>query len=175
MKWYVINTYSGFEDRVKSNIETRVQALGLEELFGRIVIPTEEVTEIRGGRKKTQRKRFFPGYVLIEMEMNESSWDAVRATPKVTSFVTGGGEPIPLEDQDVRMILGKTRTKRTRPKPKVIYDKGDRVKVLEGPFTNFSGQIEEIDAEKGRLKVLISIFGRSTPVELEFHHVEREG
>ena len=173
-RYYVINTYSGFEDRVKKNLENRVKSLRKEDYFGKIVIPTEEVTEIRGGKKTQKKSRFYPGYILVEMEMNDESWDLVRQTPKVTSFISGQGVPIPLEDEDVKMILGQAKTKRAKPKPKVIYEKGDRVKVLTGPFTNFSGQVDEIDAEKGRLKVLISIFGRSTPVELEFHQVERE-
>lgn len=173
-KWYIVNTYSGNEDKVKTNLEHRVHAMGMEERIFRIMIPSEEVSEIRGGKKKTSTRRFYPGYVLVEMEMDEQSWYVVRNTPKVTGFVGSGNKPTPLTDAEVDAIMGQISGAKSKPKPKVLFERNERVKVIDGPFTNFSGLVEEVNLERGKLKVMVSIFGRQTPVELEFVQVEKE-
>jgi len=172
--WYVINTYSGNEMKVKTNLENRIRALSMEEKIFRILIPSEEVSEIRGGKKKISTKRFFPGYVLVEMDMDEESWYVVRNTPKVTGFVGTGTKPTPLTEEEVEAIMGQITGSKAKPKPKVLFERGERVKVIDGPFTNFNGVVDEVNLERGKLKVMVSIFGRQTPVELEFVQVEKD-
>lgn len=174
-KWYVINTYSGNENKVKTNLEQRIKSMNMEEKIFRILVPSEEVAEIRGGKKKISTKRFFPGYVLVEMEIDDDAWYVVRNTPKVTGFVGSGNTPTPLSEEEIQSILGQVSgAKKSKPKPKVIFEHGEKVKVIDGPFTNFSGVVEEVNLERGKLKVMVSIFGRQTPVELEFVQVEKE-
>jgi transcriptional antiterminator NusG len=174
-KWYVINTYSGNEAKVKANLESRIKAMGMENKIFRIMIPSEEVSEVRGGKKKISTKLFFPGYILVEMDMDEESWYVVRNTPKVTGFVGTGNKPTPLQNEEMEAIMGQVTTGvKSKPKPKVLFERGERVKITDGPFTNFNGSVEEVNLERGKLKVMVTIFGRQTPVELEFVQVEKE-
>jgi transcriptional antiterminator NusG len=173
-RWYVINTYSGYEQKVKANLESRIKSMGMEDKIFQILIPSEEVTETRNGKKRVTNKKFFPGYLLVEMDLDENSWYVVRNTPKVTSFVGVGNKPTPLPEEEVTAILEHIGKRRERRALKTQFDKGDLVKVMEGPFANFSGSVEDINPERERVKVMVTIFGRQTPVELEFHQVEKE-
>lgn len=173
-RWYVVNTYSGFENKVKTNLESRIRTMNLKEKVFQVLVPTEEVSESKGGKKKVSTKRFYPGYILVEMDLDDESWYAVRNTPKVTGFVGTGNIPTPLEQHELDNILGQMKGSKERPTPKVHFDKGDLVKVMEGPFATFSGKIEEVHPERGKIKVAVSIFGRNTPVELDFGQVEKE-
>ena len=172
-KWYVIHTYSGYENKVKSTLEDRIKLSGQEEYFSEIVIPTENVVEVVKGEKKTTSRKFFPGYVLVNMIMNNETWHTVRNTPKVTGFIGGGSKPVPIPSERVKEILYQISEGKLRPKPKVSFEKGDGVRIIDGPFTNFNGMVEEVKPEKGRLKVSVSIFGRATPIELEFLQVKK--
>ena len=172
-QWYVIHTYSGFEHKVKASIEQRAKVFGLEEQIPRVIVPTEEVVEIKRGQKKITPQKFFPGYVLVEMEMNDETWHLVKSTPKVTGFVGSGLRPAPLPQEEVDEILYQMEVGAEKPKPKSVFQKGDKVRVIEGPFLNFTGAIEDLNPERGRLKVMVAIFGRLTPVELEYYQVER--
>ena len=172
MKWYVIHTYSGYENKVKSTLEDRIKLSGQEKYFSEIVIPTENVVEVVKGEKKTTSRKFFPGYVLVNMIMNNETWHTVRNTPKVTGFI-GGNKPVPIPGERVKEILHQISEGKLRPKPKVSFEKGDSVRIVDGPFTNFNGMVEEVKPEKGRLKVSVSIFGRATPIELEFLQVKK--
>ena len=171
--WYVVNTYSGFENKVKTNLESRIKALHLGQKIFQVLVPTEEVTETKGGKKKSTSRRFYPGYILVEMEYDDETYYAVRNTPKVTGFVGSGDKPTALEAHELENILGQMKGSRERPAMKVHFEKGDLVKVMEGPFATFSGKVDEINAERGKLKVMVGIFGRETPVELDFLQVER--
>jgi len=173
-RWYVINTYSGYEQKVKANLESRIKSMGMEDKIFQILIPSEEVTETRNGKKRVTNKKFFPGYLLVEMDLDENSWYVVRNTPKVTSFVGVGNKPTPLPEEEVTAILEHIGKRRERRALKTQFDKGDLVKVMEGPFANFSGTVEDINPERERVKGMVTIFGRQTPVELEFHQVEKE-
>lgn len=171
-KWYMIHTYSGFENRVKDLLERKIRDLHKGGVFGEIIVPTEDVMErVRGQMRKTTRK-FLPGYVLVNMELNEDTWHIVRSIPKVTGFV-GGKNPPPISEEEVARITQQIAEGKLRPKPKVQLEVGENVRVIEGPFTNFSGVVEEVKPDRGKVKVLVSIFGRSTPVELDFLQVER--
>ncbi|MBI4595379.1 MAG: transcription termination/antitermination factor NusG [Candidatus Tectomicrobia bacterium] len=172
-KWYVIHTYSGFEQKVKQSLEERLQSLGLAEKVQQILVPTEEVVEIRGGKKKVSSRKFFPGYLLMEMEMDDELWYAIKETPRVSGFLGEHNKPISVPEREVEAIIKQMRGETVKPKPKVAFEKGENVRVIEGPFTNFMGAIEEVNQEKGKLKVMVSIFGRATPVELEFMQVEK--
>jgi len=171
--WYVLHTQTGSEEKVKLHLETRVASEGMQELIGKIVIPTEQVSEIRSGKKKISQRKFFPGYLLLEMELNESSYLFIKATPGVTGFIGLGKKPMPLPKDEVDNILKRTYDTQAKPSPKIIFEKGESVRVTEGPFVNFNGTIDEIHPEKGKLKVSVSIFGRATPVELEYWQVEK--
>lgn len=173
-KWYVVNTYSGNENKVKANLEQRIKSMSMENKIFQVLVPSEEVSEIRGGKKKISTKRFFPGYVLVQMEIDDEAWYVVRNTPKVTGFVGTANHPTPLSDTEISGILGQIAGAKSKPKPKVSFDLGERVKVIDGPFTNFTGVVEELNMERGKLKVMVSIFGRQTPVELEFVQVEKD-
>lgn len=172
--WYVINTYSGYENKVKLDLENRVRSLKMEDKIHNILIPSEEVHENKGGKKKVSTRRYFPGYILVEMDLTDETYHFICETPKVTSFVGSGHRPTALTPDEVDNILGQMKGTKSRPKPKVDYVKDETVKVTEGPFANFSGRVEEINMERGKIKVMVTIFGRPTPVELEFGQVERE-
>jgi transcription termination/antitermination protein NusG len=170
-QWYVIHTYSGYENKVKTNLEHRVESMGVQDKIFQVVIPTEEEIEIKDGQRRTVQKKVFPGYVLVQMVMSDDSWYVVRNTPGVTGFVGSGTKPSPLDDADVKRIL--KQMKMEAPKVKVSFAPGERVKVVDGPFTDFIGVVDTINAEKGKVRVLVSFFGRETPVELDFLQVSR--
>lgn len=171
--WYIVHTYSGFEKKVAESLQQRVQAYGPQEDIGEVLIPTEDVVEMRGGRKVVSSKRFFPGYLLVEMRMTDHAWHVVKNTPKVTGFVGAGAKPTPLSTAEVEQILQQVREGAEKPKPKYSFDKGDQVRINEGPFTSFNGTVDEVNFDKNTLKVMVTIFGRSTPVELDFLQVEK--
>jgi transcription termination/antitermination protein NusG len=171
--WYIVHTYSGFENKVKESLEQRVQAYGLQNEIGEVLIPTEDVVEMRAGRKVVSSKRFFPGYILVEMNMTDNAWHVVKNTPKVTGFVGAGAKPTPLTKDEVEQILQQVRTAAEKPKPKYSFDKSDQVRINEGPFAGFNGVVDEVNTDKNTLKVMVTIFGRSTPVELDFLQVEK--
>lgn len=172
-RWYVVHTYSGFENKVAAAIMQRARIFNLTELISRVIVPTEEVVEIKRGQKKITPQKFYPGYVLVEMELTDDSWHLVRTTPKVTGFVGSGAKPSALPDEEVDEVLKQMETGAEKPKPKAQFQKGDKVRVIEGPFLNFTGAIENLNPERGKLKVMVAIFGRMTPVELEYYQVER--
>lgn len=172
-KWYIVHTLSGSEDKVKANLEAKIEASKLQESIDEIVIPKEQISEIKKGKKKISERKFFPGYILIHMDMNDSTWLFVKKTPGVTSFIGSKREPASVPDEDVVQILKKSEETQTKPLPKVAFERGETVRVIEGPFVNFNGLVEEVSPQKGKLKVAVSIFGRSTPVELEFWQVEK--
>jgi len=171
--WYIVHTYSGFEKKVAESLAQRVQAYGLQEAIGEILIPTEDVVEMRSGRKVVTPKRFFPGYILVEMSMTDNAWHVVKNTPKVTGFVGAGSKPTPLTKDEVDQILQQVRSAAEKPKPKYMFEKGEMVRINEGPFTSFNGMVDEVNVDKNTLKVMVTIFGRSTPVELDFLQVEK--
>lgn len=173
MRWYIVHTYSGFEDRVKETLRQRAEALDMGEAFGEIHIPTETIVEYRGGKKKETQRKFFPGYILVEMEMSDTAWHVVKNTPKVTGFVGSGKKPTPLTQEEVEQILQQVVSAREKPKPKYIFDKGEPVKIIDGPFNNFTGVVEEVNLDRNTLKVMVTIFGRATPVELDFSQVQK--
>jgi transcriptional antiterminator NusG len=174
MNWYVVHAYSGFEAKVKASLEEHVQLANLEEKFGEILIPTEEVVEIRSGSKRRSERKFFPGYVLVEMEMTDETWHLVKDVPKVMGFIGGTKDkPAPISKKEAQTIIGAIKEGVEKPKPKVLYQPGEVVRVTEGPFNDFNGVVEEVDYDRNRLKVAVLIFGRSTPVELEFGQVEK--
>jgi transcriptional antiterminator NusG len=172
-QWYIVHTYSGFENKVKESLLQRVQAYGLQAEIGEVLIPTEDIVEKRGGREVKTARRFFPGYILVEMNMTDNAWHVVKNTPKVTGFVGAGAKPTPLTQEEVDQILTQVRTAAEKPKPKYTFDKGDDVRINEGPFTGFNGKVDEVNTDKNTLKVMVTIFGRSTPVELDFLQVEK--
>jgi transcriptional antiterminator NusG len=171
--WFIIHTYSGFEQKVADSLRTRAEAFGFSDKIGQILIPTEEVVELRNGKKVTSKRMLYPGYVLVEMEMNDELWHAVKATPRVTGFVGGGNSPVPLTADEVNAVLYRQASSAERPRPKMNFEKGETVRINDGPFTNFSGKVDEVNAERNTLRVLVTIFGRSTPVELDFLQVEK--
>ena len=174
MKWYIIHTYSGFERKVKESIESRVRAYPeLENRIGRVLIPTESVTEVRGGKKYTSERMFYPGYVLVEMDMDDNVWHVVKGTPRVTGFVGTGQQPTPLSDEEVQQIVYRVADSKEKPKLKVKFEKNESVRITEGPFASFTGIVDEVNEDRETLKVMVTIFGRSTPVELEFNQVEK--
>lgn len=175
MKWYGVHTYSGYEGKVKANLEERIRSLGVEEFFGEVLIPSETVVELKKGERKTSSRKFFPGYILVQMELNDETWHVVKDTPKVTGFVGGGITPPPIPDHEVEKITTRMEEGVERPKPKVEFEVGETVRVIDGPFLNFTGVVEDVKPDKGKLKVMVSIFGRVTPVELEFIQVEKTG
>jgi len=173
-KWYVIHTQTGFEERVKSNLEKKLkQNQEAQDSIAQIVVPTEQVAEIKGGKKKISQRKFFPGYVLVEMELNDNNWYFIKRTAGVTGFVGPRSRPTPLTNEEIKNILKQSETTKAKPIPKVLFEKGEAVRVKEGPFNNFNGVVEEVNHEKGKIKVSISIFGRSTPVELEMWQIEK--
>src|SRR4051794_6192004 len=172
-KWFIIHTYSGFENKVAESLRTRSDAFGFADKIGQILIPTEEVVELRNGKKVTSKRLVYPGYVLVEMEMNDALWHEVKNTPRVTGFVGGGNSPVPLSADEVNQILYRQASSAERPRPKMTFEKNDSVRIVDGPFANFSGKVDEVNTERGTLRVMVTIFGRATPVELEFLQVEK--
>lgn len=172
-QWYIVHTYSGFEERVRENLTQRIEALGMRDKFGEIKIPTETLIEMKGGKKREVQRKFFPGYILIEMDMADDAWHLVKNTPKVTGFVGTGKKPTPLTPEEVDQILTQVVTTKEKPKPKHVYEHGEHVRIIDGPFTNFTGVVEEVNLDRSTLKVMVTIFGRSTPVELDFLQVAR--
>lgn len=171
--WYIIHTYSGFEQKVAESLRGRAQAYGFSDQIGQILIPTEEVVELRGGKKVTSKRLLYPGYVLVQMEMNDQLWHEVKNTPRVTGFVGGGNSPVPLTQAEVDSILNRQAATANAPRPKMTFEKNETVRIVDGPFANFSGKIDEINMERNTLRVLVTIFGRATPVELDFLQVEK--
>lgn len=172
-RWYVIHAYSGYEKKVKTALEERVRLSKYADYFEEILVPSEEVIELRNGKKVTSERKFYPGYVLVRMELNDDTWHLVNEIPKVTGFLGGGGRPQPLSDREVGQILKQVEDGLEKPKPKVTFAVGESVRVVDGPFVSFNGTVEEVDEDKTRLKVSVSIFGRATPVELDFVQVEK--
>ncbi|WP_153109463.1 transcription termination/antitermination protein NusG [Propionivibrio limicola] len=173
-RWYVVHAYSGFEKSVQRALTERVQRQGMDAQFGRILVPVEEVVELKQGQKSISERKFFPGYVLVEMEMNDETWHLVKSTPKVTGFVGGAANrPSPISEREVEKILQQMQDGVEKPKPKVLFEPGEVVRVKEGPFTDFHGTVEHVNYEKNRLRVSVTIFGRATPVELEFGQVDK--
>ena len=173
-RWYVIHAYSGFEAQVKRSLEDRIKRADMEELFESVLVPTEEVVEMKGGQQRKSERKFFPGYVLVKMEMTDETWHLVKSAPKVMGFIGGTGDkPAPIPDKQVDAILQRVEEGVEKPRPKVLYEPGEVVRVTDGPFTDFNGVVEEVDYEKSRLKVSVLIFGRSTPVDLEFGQIEK--
>jgi transcriptional antiterminator NusG len=173
MGWYIIHTYSGFENKVKESLRTRADAFGYGERIGEILIPTEDVVELRAGKKVTSKRLIYPGYVLVQLEMNDELWHVVKNTPRVTGFVGGGQTPTPLSADEVNQILYRQAEAADKPKPKMTFAKNETVKITDGPFTNFTGKVDELNADRNTLRVLVTIFGRATPVELDFFQVEK--
>ena len=173
-RWYVVHAYSGFEKSVQRALDERIQRQGMQEFFGRVLVPVEEVVELKSGQKSISERKFFPGYVLVEMEMNDESWHLVKSTPKVTGFVGGtANKPTPISEKEVDKIMQQMQDGVEKPRPKVLFEPGEIVRVKEGPFTDFHGSVEHVNYEKNRLRVSVTIFGRATPVELEFGQVEK--
>lgn len=172
-KWYVVHTYSGYEYKAKVSLEERIRLLQKEELFGDIIVPAEKYVEVVKGEKKTSSRKIFPGYILVNMELNDDAWHVVKDTPKITGFVGGKTEPPVLSEEEVLEITSQMKEGVGKPKPKIMFQEGESVRVTDGPFTNFNGVIDEVNADKGKIRILVNIFGRATPVELEFGQIEK--
>jgi transcriptional antiterminator NusG len=173
LKWYVVHVYSGFENKVKSALEERIEAFPNPEKFGGIVVPTEQVVELVKGKKKESSRKFYPGYILIRMDLDDHTWHLVNDTAKVTGFLGGRNKPTPISDIEAERILSRMEEGKEKPQPKFYFETGDEIRVVDGPFSNFNGTVEEVNPEKGKIKVLVSIFGRATPVELDFVQVTK--
>jgi transcriptional antiterminator NusG len=174
LRWYVVHAYSGMEKAVERNIVERIQRAGMQSKFGRILVPTEEVVEVKNGVKRTTERKFFPGYVLVEMVMDDETWHLVKQTNKVTGFVGGAkNRPAPISEEDVQKIVGQMQSGSEKPRHKVEFQVGEVIRVKEGPFTDFNGNVEDINYEKSKMRVAVTIFGRSTPVELDFSQIEK--
>ena len=172
-KWYVVHTFSGYEQKAKAALEERIKTLGKQDFFGEILVPVEKVVELVKGKKKTSSRKFFPGYILVQMELDNETWHVVKETPKVTGFVGGTTHPSSVSDEEIKKITQQMEEGAIKPKPRVLFSVGESIKVVDGPFVDFNGVVEEVRPDKGKLRVLISIFGRATPVELEVVQVER--
>jgi len=172
-KWYVVHTQTGIESRVKANLESRAELAGMKHMIHQVLVPTEKVSEVRSGKKRISERKFYPGYIIVQMDLTDDSWYLVKNTPGISGFVGSGKNPIPLSEHDISQILNQQEEKTTKPKPKVEFSIGENVRVKEGAFANFNGTIEEINPDRGKLRVMVTIFGRSTPVELEYWQVER--
>ncbi len=173
-RWYVVHAFSGYEGKVKRSLEERIKRFGMEDYFGDILVPTEEVVEVKGGQQRRSERKFFPGYVLVNMEMTDDTWHLVKDVPNVLGFIGGTEErPAPITDKEAEVILQRMQEGTEKPRPKVLFEPGEVVRVIDGPFNDFTGVVEEVDYDKSRLKVSVSIFGRSTPVDLEFSQVEK--
>lgn len=173
-RWYVVHAYSGHEKKVAAALRERVSRAGMQEFFGDILVPTEEVIEIRGGQKRKSERKFFPGYVLVQMDLNDDTWHLVKETPRVMGFIGGKADkPAPISDREAEVILRQVQDSEDKPRPKTVFEPGELVRVVDGPFNDFNATVEEVNYEKNRLRVAVMIFGRSTPVELEFNQVEK--
>ncbi|MCD6134887.1 MAG: transcription termination/antitermination factor NusG [Candidatus Omnitrophica bacterium] len=172
-KWYIVHTLSGAEEKAKANLELKIKVNNMGEMIDQVIIPREQVSEVKKGKRRILERKFFPGYILVHMEMNDDTWLFVKKTPGITSFIGSRREPASISDEEVEKILKRSQETKERPSPKVSFEKGETVRVVEGPFVNFNGLVDEVNVEKGKLKVSVSIFGRSTPVELEFWQVEK--
>lgn len=172
-KWYIVHTYSGFEERVKETLRQRAEALDMGDAFGEIRIPTETVVEYKSGKKRETQRKFFPGYILVEMEMSDAAWHVVKNTPKVTGFVGTGRKPTPLSQDEVDKILEQVVTAKEKPKPKYVFERAEPVRITDGPFNNFTGVVDDVNLDRNTLKVMVTIFGRQTPVELDFSQVQK--
>lgn len=173
MHWYVVHTYSGYEQKARKALEERIRQHGVEQFFEEVLVPQENVVEVKKGVKKTSKRQFFPGYILVRMELNETTWHIVKGTPKVTGFVGGSMKPPIVPDEEVARITNQIQEGTLKPKPKVEFEKGENVRVVSGPFSTFTGIVDEVHEGKGKLRVMVSIFGRSTPIELDFTQVEK--
>ncbi len=173
LKWYIIHVYSGFENKVKASMEERIASFPHPEKFGEILVPTEQIVELVKGQRKTSSRKFYPGYIMVKMELDDETWHLVNSTDKVTGFLGGREKPAPIPDEEAETILNRMEAGKLKPKPKYFFEYGDEIRVIDGPFTNFSGTVEEVNPEKGKIRVLVSIFGRATPVELEFVQVAK--
>jgi transcriptional antiterminator NusG len=172
-KWYVIHVYSGFENQVKAALEERIASLGQADKFGKVVVPTEQVVELVKGKRRESSRKFYPGYILVQMELDDETWHIVNNTAKVTGFLGGRERPSPISDAEAEKILERMEAGKLKPKPKFYFETGDEIRVIDGPFANFNGTVEEVNPEKGKIRVLVSIFGRATPVELDFVQVSK--
>ncbi|HNE25543.1 MAG TPA: transcription termination/antitermination protein NusG [Pseudomonadales bacterium] len=173
-RWYVVHAYSGFEKKVAASLKERVERAGMQDVFGDILVPTEEVVEMRAGQKRKSERKFFPGYVLVHMELNDDSWHLVKETPRVMGFIGGKADnPAPITDAEAALILRRVEAGSEKPRPKTIFEPGEMIRVVDGPFNDFNGVVEEVNYDKNRLRVAVLIFGRSTPVELDFSQVEK--
>lgn len=173
LKWYILHVYSGFEGKVKTALEEKIATYNRPDKFGEVLVPTEQVVELVKGKRKTSTRKFYPGYVLVQMELDDEVWHIVNDTAKVSGFLGGREKPTPISDEEAEQILNRMEAGKLKPKPKYYFETGDEIRVVDGPFTNFNGVVEEVNPEKGKIKVLVSIFGRSTPVELEFVQVTK--
>ena len=173
LKWYIVHVYSGFEYKVKTALEERIASFSHPEKFGEIVVPTEEIVELVKGKRKTSSRKFYPGYILVKMELNEETWHLVNNTAKVSGFLGGRRKPTPLSDEEADEILNRIEAGKLKPQPRYFFEIGDEIRVIDGPFKNFNGTVDEVNPEKGKIRVLVSIFGRSTPVELDFVQVTK--
>jgi transcriptional antiterminator NusG len=171
--WYIVHTYSGFEERVRQNLKQRIEAMGMADAFGEIRIPTETLVEMKGGKRREIQRKFFPGYIIIEMGMSDEAWHLVKNTPKVTGFVGSGNRPVPLSQEEADQIFVQVKESIEKPKPKYTFERGESVRIIDGPFSSFQGVVEEVNLDRNTLKVMVTIFGRSTPVELDFLQVEK--
>lgn len=172
-RWYIVHVYSGFENKVKTALEERISFFSHPEKFGEIIVPTEQIVELVKGKRKTSSRKFYPGYILIRMELDDETWHIVNNTEKVSGFLGGRERPSPISDAEAEQILSRMESGKIKPKPKFFFETGDEIRVIDGPFTNFNGVVEEVNPEKGKIKVLVSIFGRATPVELDFVQVTK--
>ncbi|MEA1899626.1 MAG: transcription termination/antitermination protein NusG [Thermodesulfobacteriota bacterium] len=173
LKWYIVHVYSGFETKVKIALEERIASSPHSDKFGEVLVPTEQIVELVKGKRKESSRKFYPGYILVKIELNEETWHIVNDTAKVTGFLGGRENPTPLSDEEAEKILSRMEAGRLKPKPKFFFEAGDEIRVIDGPFTNFNGIVDEVNHEKGKIRVLVTIFGRSTPVELEFVQVAK--
>lgn len=173
MNWYVVHTYSGYENKAKLALEERIKSNKKEPFFGEIIVPEENVVELVKGQKRTTKRRFFPGYILVKMQLTDETWHIVKDTPKVTGFVGDRLKPVPVPEADVQKMTNRIAEGQSKPRPRISFNEGENVRVIDGPFSNFNGVVEDVNPDKGKVKVLVSIFGRSTPVELDFIQVEK--
>ena len=173
LKWYIVHVYSGFESKVKTALEEKITAYSHPEKFGEVLVPTEQIVELVKGKRKTSTRKFYPGYILVNMELDDETWHIVNDTAKVSGFLGGREKPTPISDEEAEQILSRMEAGKLKPKPKYYFETGDEIRVIDGPFNNFNGVVEDVNPEKGKIRVLVSIFGRSTPVELEFVQVTK--